>query len=247
MKTAICFFGLPRNFKENKVLFDRMSEFDVFCHFWAQDDKISEEIKDSLKCKTFYLEPAVDTRFHAYSDIVGPENSIEFLRHKLARSGINGFGDPIEHPGFWKVNPKNIVSMWNSMSKSVSLALSHSCNMNFNYDRIVLMRSDITLSDNFDLNATFVGDVHKFLMPHYHPGSRIRFWIPDHIISMSLRAARAITFLPQFSYHHYYVQKAPIIPEVMLGHHMATQCMNIQTSGLYYKRDYMFYGDIWDV
>jgi hypothetical protein len=239
-KVALCLFGIPRVLEENyKSLKDHFPDFDVFAHFWTSDQELKDWIKTASP-KLIFLENLVDTRYHAYDEIV--HNNNFDLKNKFMTQGLQSFGEQITAPG-WSVNPKNILSMWNSMSKSVSLALSYADTNNLVYDRIVLVRPDVVPSGEFDITKTYVGDVHRFLMPNYHPGSRISLWTPDHIISMSSRAARVLTFLPQFSYHYYYSQDIPIIPEIMLGSHMVSQKMKVETSGMYYRSAYKFWND----
>ena len=199
MKTAVCFFGIPRKIEENlgNILSSICGiECDRFAHFWTSE-KLS--ILENAKLQGKYLEPIADTRAHAYVSMVYDEKTSAKSQYEIG--GIESFGKEVTLPG-WIVRPSNITSMWNSMSKSVSLALSYASSNNFEYDRIVLIRTDVVPDKYFDLTKTFIGDVHQFSMPSYHPGSRIPVWLPDHIISMSTSAARSITFLPQFSYHY---------------------------------------------
>jgi hypothetical protein len=238
---AICFFGMPRYTNEGSLAsisrcFDHL-DVDIFAHFWGQE--LPEDFfKLSSKISNYQIEPLTDTRFHAYTSLIEmPEIKASEI---YLKSGIDGFGGNLELPG-WSVNPANIVSMWNSMSKSISLALA--ADEKNKYDRFVLIRTDLMPNTDFKLDQTFYGDIFKFLMPDYHPGSRIDCWTPDHIISMSKKAAQALTFLPQFSYHYYYAQKIPLIPEVMLGHHMKTQKLIIESRMLYYREAYRFWKD----
>lgn len=242
MKNALCLFGMPRVFEENyDALKKSFPDFDVFAHFWSVDeDTRRKDWVERLGAKSVFVQEVVDTRYHAYNGVTHSKDVC--LNSQIKIEGLESFERDLKSPG-WSVNPRNIVSMWNSMSKSVSLALSHSSTNRFEYDRIVLVRTDIVPEDKFDVTKTFIGDVHQFLMPSYHPGSRISFWLPDHIISMTPNAARILTFLPQFSYHYYYAQEVPAIPEIMLGYHMVCQGMKVSSSGLYYRDAYKFWGD----
>ena len=129
------------------------------------------------------------------------------------------------------------------MSKSISLALEYDCRTGTHYDRIILIRTDLEFDTSFKIEDTFVGDVHQFIMPDYHPGSRINFWTTDHLISMSRAGANLITTLLQSAYHYYYAANVPEVPEILLGFHMLQNGMKLEKSGLMYRKAYRFFND----
>ena len=239
MKAAICFFGIPRFYDESlQLILEKFSGFDLFAHFWLTKDFKTKKFEDF---KLVLFEEQHDTRKHGFPGLRSPIN----LSHAIEQFnvlGLESLDRQYEEPG-WFTKPVNVTSMWNSMAKSVSLALTYSCTNKFNYDRIILIRTDLRLFNDLNVENLFIGDVHKFLMPPYHPGSRIDVWLPDHIISMSERAARELTFLPQMAYHYYYIQNVPLIPESMLGYHFLNSGCIIQKSGLEYRREYQFWSD----
>jgi hypothetical protein len=241
MRVALCFFGFPRFYKENiNNIIKKFDNCDIYCHFWKDNTiNLIEENFDEFKL-TLFEEPH-DTRKHAFPGLRSPVSLANAIRDFNA-NGLKSLDVEYREPG-WATKPVNITSMWNSMSKSVSLALSYSCKNNFTYDRIIMLRTDVKLSDSFEATKMYVGDVHKFVMPQYHPGSRIYQWVPDHVVSMSQKAAKILTFLPQDSYHYYYIQNAPLIPEIMLGHHFLSSNLEIVCSGMEYRREYKFWND----
>ena len=240
MKIAFCFFGQPRylesTFSDYKNI---VKDHDVFVHTWSSN--LPQEFKSFNKLRSFIYEPAYDTRTHAFYGVLPPEDT-RIIRHARETGGLESFDKTWEIPG-WFAKPVNATSMWHSMSKSIALALEYECKTGNQYDRIILIRTDLNLDSSFKIEDTFVGDVHQFLMPDYHPGSKINFWTPDHFVSMTREAARLITTLLQSSYHYYYAANVPEVPEILLGFHMLQNGMKLKKSGLMYRKDYRFFND----
>lgn len=238
MKVAFCLFGMPRRLDDTIDQYVALAkDCDVFSHMWGE----KHELLDRFNLKSFLNEPLYDTRAHAFIGVFAPEN-LKDISNIRKSQGLEGFNRYWDHPG-WRSVPVNATSMWHSMSKSVSLALEYECRTGIKYDRIVLLRTDLVFQENFELSSIHVGDVHKFMMPSFHPGSRIDLWIPDQVLSMSRNAARLMTTLLQSSYHYYFACETPEIPEIMLGVHMYDNQMTIATSGLHYSEAYKFYHD----
>lgn len=241
MKIAVCLYGMPRNITETHENYKSLfCDFDVFAHFWSST--IPPELQN-FNVKSFLVEDKseYDTRAHAFVGVIAPDDFQE-MRKIRSESGLEGFDRRWQIPG-WESWPANTTSMWHSMTKSISLALAHECQTGEKYDRFVLLRTDLKFKQDFKIESTFVGDIHKFLMPSYHPGSRIDEWISDQIISLSSIAARKMTTLLQSSYHYYFAANVPEIPEIMLGFHMIQSGMKIGVSGMHYRDDYLYLKD----
>lgn len=122
-KIAVCFSGLPRLVPSATAKWQEFllkNNADVFVHTWLLDEekklKIIGEISEKFNAKLLKIEIPRKLNVDLYkdSDRIWPYRS----------------------------EPKNVLSMWTSLSESINLALSWSKNKNVHYDLIIRARFD---------------------------------------------------------------------------------------------------------
>lgn len=170
MKTAICYSGQPRYFKEcfdnhEQMLFSNLDDFDIFYHFWY--DREAVESRSHMECDL------PDASRGKWEDVLITEiqNKLNpqlcIYQKPLKYYANNIFVNLPIHPNPDFYIPKNnIISMFYSIQKSNLLKTIHEKEHNFIYDCVIRIRTDLFLTKPLAIKKEDLNAINLDKRPH---------------------------------------------------------------------------------
>jgi hypothetical protein len=170
MKTAICYSGQPRYFKEcinnhQEMLLSNLKDFDIFCHFWYDKEEIDANshmecgLPDSSRGKwenglVNEIQNKLNPQLSMYQKPLKYNSNNNFLN--LSINSDRNFYIPKE----------NMISMFYSIYKANLLKLIYEKEHNFIYDCIVRIRTDLFLTKPLTIKKEDLNAINLDKRPH---------------------------------------------------------------------------------
>ena len=143
MKIAVCFFGHLRTFKRCApyIKYNLLNHYDcdLFMHTWSEYNHKTKTWHNNKYIKGIVTKEKILSVYKDIKDIIIEKQIVEDMGNITVTSDnkiISLFG---------------IKSMYHSMQTSYTLCEQYAKNNNIEYDFILMIRPDIVLSDNFNI------------------------------------------------------------------------------------------------
>lgn len=148
MRTAICYSGQPRYFKEcfdnhKQMIFNNLENFDIFFHFWHDKDAIDKNSHMECGLADKYRGRWERQLINEIQTKLNPQLCI--FQKPLGNDNIFSNLSINPNPEFY-IPKQNIISMFYSIYKANLLKSIHEKEHGFIYDCVIRIRTDLFLT-----------------------------------------------------------------------------------------------------